>query len=75
MKTVNCSFCGNPLEVEEGLPLYATIVNNGAINKFACGYGSKFDTTYMLLAICDTCLEKCCPIEVFNYITEEKEND
>ena len=31
----------------------------GSVDKFTCGYGSKFDMDSFIIAICDDCLSKC----------------
>ena len=64
---VNCSFCGNKI-VADYEKLEKAMTDNGAINWFTIGYGSKFDGEQWLIALCDECLEKCVPLEKKDYL-------
>lgn len=49
---ISSPYTGHPLESPE-----SHIWSKGAVNKFYCGYGSRFDDNTYLIAICDDCIE------------------
>lgn len=45
------------------------IWNNGVVEQISMGYGSRYDTNYYYIAICDDCIEE---LEKKGYITNYK---
>lgn len=62
MQEVACINCDTEIkrdpEWSKGFPIHEAVTNNGTINTFSCGFGSKYDMNTYIIGICDECLEK-----------------
>jgi hypothetical protein len=61
-KNIPCLICDKeiiPLAINKEDDIISQLSwQNGDVNIFPCGFGSKFDKTNFIIAICDECIEK-----------------
>ena len=61
MQEVTCLTCDTIIKKYEEFPdspIHQAMIDDGNVNTFSCGFGSKFDMDTYIIGICDPCLEK-----------------